>query len=240
MRAPGMTPTMSAAATRQSMCPSSGVGDRPGDGEGADAHERRRDRRLHLHAGELDEGRDHDHAAADAEQPRQEPGDHADGRAPGACVDVALGRAGWAPRGRRSRPAAPRAARATAARPIRQEDSPSSPAVTSCSRCPSPGTCLRRDAARRRRRPARPGSSPPPRPRRSALRAGSVAAPLAAPGMITGSAVPITTSGSRPRSRIPGCEITPPPTPKRPDSRPVASPSRTVSASRRGPTSMED
>ena len=48
----GSTPTISAAATRQSTWPSSAVGDRAGHGEAADAHQRGGDGRLHLHAGQ--------------------------------------------------------------------------------------------------------------------------------------------------------------------------------------------
>ena len=63
--------------------------------------------------------------------------------------------------------------------------------------------------------------------------------PLAAPGMIDGSVVPTATAADAPSARIAGVEITAPPTPKRPDMVPVATPVRTVSTSRSGPGSIQ-
>src|SRR5687767_3810269 len=56
--------------------------------------------------------------------------------------------------------------------------------------------------------------------------------------MMTGNAVPMTASGPRPRRRMPGCEITPPPTPNRPESTPMATPRSTKRASRASPGSI--
>ena len=61
--------------------------------------------------------------------------------------------------------------------------------------------------------------------------------PLTAPGMIDGSVVPTATAADAPSTRMAGVEITAPPTPNAPDMTPVATPARTVSASRSGPGS---
>ena len=64
------------------------------------------------------------------------------------------------------------------------------------------------------------------------------AVPLAAPGMIDGSVEPMARMAGAPRARIPGVEITAPPTPNRPDMMPVRTPRATVSTSRASPGSM--
>ena len=184
-RAPGITPTISAAATRQSTWPSSAWVMVPGMAKSADAHERRRDGRLHLHAGEVHEGRDHDHAAADAEQARQAAGDHADGGEPrrgvGAlrCAGGRLGRVGLGER---------LVGRAAAARrgPSGRTTGSSSAAVSELQQVAVAGHVLGGDAADHRGRPGRPAPWPRPRASGSGPRAGSGRLPLAAPGMMTG------------------------------------------------------
>ena len=78
-RAPGTAPIDESDGDPPVDVAEQGVGDRPRDGERPHADERRGDGALDLHPRELDEGRHHDHAAADAEQAGEAARHDADG-----------------------------------------------------------------------------------------------------------------------------------------------------------------